>query len=671
MRNPKPAPQPIPARLKSPLFWLFAGVFWLALALYLATLAPGVVGGDSGEHQLAAPLLGIPHTTGYPLYILTGKLWTMLIPVGTMAWRMNLFSAVGGALAAALTALVIARLARQPGGPVSSGGWPGAIIGGLALACGLTLWQWSVIAGVRSFNIFFFALLTLEAIIWAEQLRRGDTRAAERTLRWLALPVGLSLAHHRTTVFYLPSLVGWIAWHNPRLLLQPKRLLTLALLSLLPLLFYAFIYFRGVNQPPYTHEIIRDWPSFWFLVGSGDSQGLFFSIDPAYLPARLAFIWADVLAQLSWPGVILAVVGAGWLARRQTAHFIFQLTLVLLLLWFTLDFEVVNLNEAPTWYLMPAYFIFALWLGVGVNGVVAGALRLFPTSPGPLTIALKTGLTVTMGLLLAVTLAWPNWQVQAVAATAPLDDWRQLLRGVQAERFVQSSLPLVEPDSIIWGDWEQYTPVRYYQLINGQRPDVTIRLPLDRWPEKVAAAHAAGQPVYLAPKPADLNGTPYHKMVGRLLHVGTAPNHTPPADMTPLAVNFEDELELMGYRAEIAPQPTPGGAAAGPILQLTLVWRAPQKIERDYALSLRLEDAAGTEIYKKDAAHPVLSSYPTTLWSPGEVVADYYELPLPPGHGPLTLRLIPYRTEGPGQWHNLTPLGAAQPGLTLGPFGGP
>jgi hypothetical protein len=104
----------------------------------------------------------------------------------------------------------------------------------------------------------------------------------------------------------------------------------------------------------------------------------------------------------------------------------------------------------------------------------------------------------------------------------------------------------------------------------------------------------------------------------------------------------------------------------GPILQLTLYWRVPHKLAWDYALSLRLLDAAGQELYKKDAAHPVLSSYPTSLWTPGEVVGDFYELPLPPDTGPLTLHLLPYRTEGPGQWHNLTLNGAE--GIKLGPF---
>jgi len=299
----------------------------------------------------------------------------------------------------------------------------------------------------------------------------------------------------------------------------------------------------------------------------------------------------------------------------------------------------------------------------------------FISSPHPLILQLT--MTACVIALLTYTLAWPNWQALYTASVAPLDDWRQLLRGTQAERFVESSLPYVEPHSIIWGDWEQYTPLKYYQLIYGWRTDVTIRNPLDRWPEKVAAAHAANQPVYFTRKPTDLIGTPYLTMVGPLIYLQAAPQFEVPSQLIPLNANFEDELELIGYRLEIWPQstmpPPPRWGASrakegvGPILQLMLYWRVPHPVQWDYALSLRLLDSTGQEIYKKDATYPVLSSYPTTLWTPGEVVGDFYELPLPLNAGPLTLHLLPYRTEGPSQWHNLTLNGAEpeQEGITL------
>ena len=181
----------------------------------------------------------------------------------------------------------------------------------------------------------------------------------------------------------------------------------------------------------------------------------------------------------------------------------------------------------------------------------------------------------------------------------------------------------------------------------------------------MAAARTVGQPIYFSRKPTDLIGTPYLSMAGPLIFLGSEPSFDLPPDLTPLQATFEDQLELLSYRAEIIPQPW-----ADPILQLHLAWRVPQKVAGDYALSLRLLAADGQEIHKQDATHPVLSSYPTSLWTPGEVVLDFYELPFPTEKGPLSLHLLPYRSDGPGQWHNLMLNETGQEGVRLGPFGG-
>src|SRR6476620_7305625 len=68
-----------------------AAIFAAALVLYLRTLAPSVMPGDYAEFQMAAAVLGVPHPTGYPLYIMLGKLFTLL-PFGDVAFRVNLSS---------------------------------------------------------------------------------------------------------------------------------------------------------------------------------------------------------------------------------------------------------------------------------------------------------------------------------------------------------------------------------------------------------------------------------------------------------------------------------------------------------------------------------------------------------------------------------------------------
>ena len=65
--------------------------------VYLLTLCPTVYLGDSGELSAAAFCLGVPHGSGYPLYVLLGKVFCLL-PFGSVGFRMNLMAAVCGVL---------------------------------------------------------------------------------------------------------------------------------------------------------------------------------------------------------------------------------------------------------------------------------------------------------------------------------------------------------------------------------------------------------------------------------------------------------------------------------------------------------------------------------------------------------------------------------------------
>ncbi|MCA1553948.1 MAG: hypothetical protein LC737_06180, partial [Chloroflexi bacterium] len=91
--------------------------------------------------------------------------------------------------------------------------------------------------------------------------------------------------------------------------------------------------------------------------------------------------------------------------------------------------------------------------------------------------------------------------------------------------------------------------------------------------------------------------------------------------------NFGDQIRLIGYRIA-APQ------TSEQPFQLTLLWQAVQPITRDYTLFVHLDDANGKRIAQRDR-RPGNGSYPTTLWSPGDLVAEMYELPSQGAPGPL------------------------------------
>jgi hypothetical protein len=61
------------------------------LSVYLLTLAPTVQFIDSGELAVVCKTLGIAHPTGYPLYTLLGRLFSLL-PSGDIIFRVSQMS---------------------------------------------------------------------------------------------------------------------------------------------------------------------------------------------------------------------------------------------------------------------------------------------------------------------------------------------------------------------------------------------------------------------------------------------------------------------------------------------------------------------------------------------------------------------------------------------------
>jgi hypothetical protein len=95
---------------------------------------------------------------------------------------------------------------------------------------------------------------------------------------------------------------------------------------------------------------------------------------------------------------------------------------------------------------------------------------------------------------------------------------------------------------------------------------------------------------------------------------------------------------------------------AGDALAAQLAWQAMAEMARNYALALRVRDAAGEEWGSGDDVQPALGLYPTALWRPGEIVTDTVRITLdtpgePPGVYQLAVTVYDAGT--------LQPLGAA------------
>ena len=591
-------------------------VFIVTLAAYARTLLPGAVGGDAGELQYAGPLLALVHPTGQPLYVILGYLWSHLIPIGSVAYRMNLLAAASGAAASAVVAAMLVRLRGNV--------WVG-LGGGLALGFGATFWSQAVIADKYAFGALLAALLCGLALRW-EAAR--ETPGSDRLLYATCLAYGLCLLHHRSLFLFGPGLALLILLtERGRLWRKPRRTLLCLGLALAPAvagyaLFLPWAQSRGLSPLNWQPQTAAGWLDWWLERHILTGYALSFGASPASsLVERLA-LYAQTLWRDHTPVITLAaLIGAGTLLRRRRAAFVFLSLSFLLTAAFAANFRG-NAQQFTIFYL-PSFVILIYAFGIGAGELANWMQRRWEAQR-----IVRRGATVALAVLL---LAVPVYQFsqsygpRRLDATfgAPLDIWRQILKtGTLGERLAAGMADL-PADAVVIGDWEQATILWYYQQVEGRRPDLEIVYPTERLADYLGGR----RPVCLA-RSAPIGPEWRASSVGALACLAQEPARTLPAGVTPIgtvlyAPDKQPALELAAaHRA--APAYRPGSYAP-----LTLVWRAAGERRPEYQISLHILDEQWRQLWAADSG-PVLGIYPTARWAAGEVVQDYRELTLAP-----------------------------------------
>ncbi len=589
-------------------------LFLIALVFYTATLAPSVVTlfDDSLEFQLVTYQLGIAHPTGYPLYTLLGKLFTLL-PVGNVAYRVNLMSAMFGAATVGLVYLLIwailtARPLHRPVWTPPTGtfsakppAWvlhTGAIIGALLLAGGPVFWQQATIAEVYTLNAFFLSLILLLAI-WPV-----TPVAAPRRFYLLAFFTGLSLAHHRTMVLLIPALAIHLFLNRPFYQLSWKRLGWGAMLGLVPLLLYLYLPLRGhIGSLDGTYQ--NSWAGFWRHVGSG-GYGTFIFDNPFGHMRDAVFYWN--LLQSQFYILIPGFVGLFYLLWHRR-HRILSLTGVAFFtyLGFNLIYRVTDIEV----FFIPNVLIWAVWSGIG-------AMFLLAIGRGMKHSVVRL---LLVGLILAI---FGLALFQNIRAALPIlsarNTWQVHDYGVD---MLQQ--PLADSPAMV-GIVGEMTLLRYFQQTEGWRPELQT-IAADREGERLATVEMLleeGKSVYLT---RELPGAPerWHLgAVGPLIRVRREPVEILPADAISLDQPATPEITLAGYQISRPPHTGKGPAP----VRLTLYWQADAAIAANLKVSARLLDETGEPVAIEDAV-PVHFAYPATAWRPGEMVPDVYDLTLP------------------------------------------
>jgi hypothetical protein len=428
----------LPARLTSTTSLAAFAVFGLALLVYLRTHLPGPSVGDWAEMQWIPARLAIPHPTGYPLYVLLGKAFS-LIPIGSLAFRAELLSAVAAAGASATAVLIACRIGVRP---------VIALAAGLSLAVTGELWLEATFSEMNSLHLLLVALVLHRALVWRAE--RHD-----RDLRIGALLAGLSLSNHVLAATVVPIIILFVlADARDRLRERPILLLQAAGLGLLGLTPYLFIPIRALFGPPEIYGRFLTWEGISGLVSGNElrSQMHFGTLD------SITKTWVGVpavVAQLVDRSSLLFVIGAG---IGLAIHFLVDrwLALMLLLIVAVNLYFFVNYVGDLDHYLLVTWLACAIWLAVALETVLGWLERRLPTlriEPGPAVLA----------LVLPIVIGASHW--------AAYDQSRNR----DGERFAASVFEALPADAVLLTYWDALTTLGYEHCVEGVRPDVAFR----------------------------------------------------------------------------------------------------------------------------------------------------------------------------------------------------
>ena len=197
-----------------------AGV--LVFLLYLVTLAPSTAMWDTSEYIAAAYTLGLPHPPGNPLFVLLGRVMSLLPIAGSVAMRINIFAAACSAVAAAMWFLTTERVLVS-WFPERWRRIVGASVATIIGATAFTVWNQSVVnEKVYTVSLAGIAIISWLMIRWSDD---PDGPKADKIIVLVAYLLGLGYANHMAGMLAAPAVGLAILVRRPRFLLRWKLIL--------------------------------------------------------------------------------------------------------------------------------------------------------------------------------------------------------------------------------------------------------------------------------------------------------------------------------------------------------------------------------------------------------------------------------------------------------------
>ncbi len=430
----------------------YFAVFLAAVVLYIVSCAPGVLWQDSGIYQYRIWHNEIESKLGlalsHPLYHIIG-IGVKYIPLGEVAYRINLISAVAGAFTVANLFLLL-RLWLKRILP--------ALIAAVTLALSHTMWLHAVTA--ESYSLYT-ALLLAELVMLVQYV---NTKRMV-FLYFLAFFNGLAIANHMLAslafVCYLVFLITLLI----------KKQINLRHFGIIAGLWL-------IGAAPYEFLIIKN------IIKTGDitttlASALFGErwrgdVLNTSISARLVKENLILMAyNFPTPNIVFFFIGLYGLKKVSLSNSFTKVLLALLVLFFVFAFRY-TIKDRFTFF-MPFYCLAAVFIGVGIHiffnlyprklyTIVIFAFAFLPLAAYKFVPIIAEKAKINLGI--KRTIPYRNEYIWF------LQPWKTCYNG--PELFANDVFNTVEKNAVIYADTTTVPSLLYVQEVKKKRGDVKI-----------------------------------------------------------------------------------------------------------------------------------------------------------------------------------------------------
>jgi hypothetical protein len=327
--------------------------FFLLFLLYGFLTYPCIYFWDSGEFSLISTFLGVPHPTGYPLYIQLLKLFSFT-PVGSPFFLQNFFSA----LFATFSAFILFKLCHQ-----ITNHYQASLVASLSFAISPVFLNKATMAEVYTLQIFIILLIVY---LGYSLIHSWDTRK----IWMISFLLGLGASHHMMTIFLIPAFL-YLLFIAPKETKKLKIYLLIILFGIVGLFPYIFILFRNHLLPPVFFpkwfgikmDCISDW--YWLLSGKLHRVDMSSFSLTRYIK-DFGFFGFLLFRDFYWVGGVLGLLGLIKYFKIEKRPAIFLSLVFFSHVAFFIHYNIPDIFD----YYPITYSVWAIWVSIGLTQLI-------------------------------------------------------------------------------------------------------------------------------------------------------------------------------------------------------------------------------------------------------------------------------------------------------------